>query len=119
MNNRLYFITEITEQLVEYDLDLLAQFIQEKMEYKPRVMTDDHVSDIVVRNSKEIWTLGKSGEVKKLKSLLGKRQSNPRILDQGRRVPEIVLHETRSGRTVGGDSSARFGDELRGVPLAE
>jgi len=48
------------------------QFINEKMEYKPRVLKESEVEDFVVLDEKNIWTLTASGTVQKLKSLMGR-----------------------------------------------
>ena len=71
VNDRLYFVTEIKDELVEYDLELLDEFIKEKMDYHPRVIADGGVSDFYVKDHKNIWTITADGDVKKLKSFNG------------------------------------------------
>lgn len=70
MNNRLYFVTDAESALVEYDLELLDEFIKARMDYHPRVLKSSNVEDFEIVNQKTIWVISSSGELEKLKSLL-------------------------------------------------
>jgi hypothetical protein len=70
VKDRLYFVNDSDENLVEYDLELLDEFIKEKMDYNPRTLTDSPVSDFYVEDTKSVWVLSPDGDLKKLKSLL-------------------------------------------------
>lgn len=68
VKERLYFLTDVEDHLVEYDLALLDEFIKEKMDYHPRKLTDKAISDFHVQDSKNIWILSTDGDLSKLKS---------------------------------------------------
>lgn len=72
VKDRLYFVTEVQNSLVEYDLPLLDEFIKEKLEYHPRKLAETGVSDYFVEDPKNIWVISPTGDLSKLKSFHGK-----------------------------------------------
>lgn len=70
-HDRLYFLTEVEDALVEYDLPLLDEFIKENMDYNPRKLTDGGVADFHVDDPKNIWVLSQTGDLKKVKDFHG------------------------------------------------
>ncbi len=73
VQDRLYFKTDAEGELIEYDLQLLMEFIKEGMDYKPRVITHTEIEDFHVNDSHDIITLTSDGNLSKVKSFLGKR----------------------------------------------
>ena len=88
VKDRLYFVTEGENALVEYDLPLLDEFIKENMEYHPRRLADSNISDYHVDDPKNIWTLTTSGDLVKVKSFNG-RTFSPEYTVKEEEYPDL------------------------------
>lgn len=75
VKDRLYFVTEGENALVEYDLPLLDDFIKEGMDYHPRKLADSNISDYFADDPKNVWTLTSNGDLAKVKSFHGRLKS--------------------------------------------
>ena len=71
VKDRLYFVTEAEDALMEYDLPLLDEFVREKLDYHPRKLVDSGVSDFYVEDPKNVWVLTATGDITKVKSFHG------------------------------------------------
>src|SRR3990167_6175713 len=94
VEDRLYFTTDDPEEgLVEYDLNLLGEFISAGMaaDYKPRVLFTSQVADFDVESPRQIDVLTQDGTVKRVKSLLGRAGANPETKLEEEAYPGLVF----------------------------